>query len=265
MKRDLRWAEANRLRIIFDFGTDALDRFLSLTQKGYVRRPKIVDRSGHESVRFVNPTPEDAILLKFARLVSLNKCLVLLIDSGFVQEQCIIQRAIEETNEDIVFLSINVTDSGESDKFEAFLQDFWKEDYQNPSDPVGSRIGRGYSRKGIRPFLHRVFGSPNPSMADDVSRAVYEMYSGFAHGAAPHIFELYDFDAEIFLTNGLRGTNRHLDYVMDASNSIYRSMLSMKGVAKSFGSQQLLDLANQMIDEFVSRVGIENLEKQANR
>ena len=257
-----RVAEANRRRPIYQAAVADLGKYLGIVTTGYLRKPAVIDRQGHESVRFVDPVPEDAVLLKFARVVSLNRAALLLCDNGYIQEQAIIQRAIEETNEDIIFLSVNITGSGNSGKFSSILDEFWKEDYENPSKPVETKIKRAFSRRGISAFLHRVFGQPDPSLADGVSRAIFDMYSGFTHGAAPQIMELYDFDNHRFLTQGLSGTNRHLDYVLDLTNSLYRTLLSAATLAKAFGSPELLELAMKLIQKFESDVGAEKLMKE---
>ena len=250
MSLDERLAEANRLRPIFERAVETLESFLSLVMNGYGNKPEVIDRNGHNAVRFVTATPCDAILLKFARVVSLNRAMLLLMDNGFVQEQAIIQRAIEETNEDIMFITVNITESNKSARFESHLSEFWKEDYEDPNAPVKTRIPRAFNRRGISAFLNRLFGQPNPSHADDAHNAVYTMYSGFTHGAAPHIMELYQPDKQAFLTRGLLGTNRQLDYVFDASNSIYRSFLSAGALAKGFGSAELYKIASEFIDNF---------------
>ena len=257
-----RFSEANRLRPIYEEAVIRLENFLGVLTTGYLKKPVEVDLCGHAAVRFDAPSAEDAILLKFARVVSLNRAMLLLMDRGFVQEQCIIQRSLEETNEDIMFYSVNVTGSGTSERFEGHLKEFWKEDYEDPNRPRETRIPRGFSRKGIAPFLHRASGLPDPSLADDVGRVIFSMYSGFTHGAAPHIFELYDFERKAFMTNGLLGTDRHFGYVLDGANSIYRSLLSASAVSKAFGSQELLELSKEVTQRFVDSVGMEILEKQ---
>jgi hypothetical protein len=257
-----RIAEATRLRPIFEDAVGWLERFLALVTNGYTNKPEVVDRNGHEVVRFVTASPCDAALLKFARVVSLNRAMLLLLDNGFIQEQAIIQRSIEETNEDIMYICVNITESGKSDKFHQHLDEFWKEDYEDPNSPMETRIPRGFSRKGITAFLNRVFGLPNPSLADEAHRVIFSMYSGFIHGASPHIMELYDFDKKSFLTNGLLGTNRHLDYVIDANNSIYRSLLSAAILSKALGSKELLKVAMTFVEGFEGEFAEGELKKK---
>ena len=261
MSIEQRVAEVDRVRPIYEHAVDALETFLRSLCQGYINQPEVIDRNGHETVRFVTEYPTDAVFLKFGRVVSLCKALLLLLDNGFVQEQAIIQRAIEETNEDTMYLCLNIIETKTSDKYKAFLEEFWKEDYHDPNDPVGTRIKRGFTRKGIAAFIHRIFGQSNPSQADAIHDSIYSMYSGFTHGAAPQIMELYDFESRQFLANGLVGTNRHLDYVFDAVNSIYRTLVSACVVAKAFGSNELHTIAKQFTDQFLASMGPEKILK----
>ena len=253
--------EAERVRSIMGAALTKVEEFLGIVCSGYVNKPQIVDHTGHEAVRFVTKDPCDAVLMKFARVVSLCRAMLVLMDIGHIQEQAIIQRSIEETNEDILFFAINLGQSEKSPKFEINLTEFWKEDYEDPSQPTKTAISRGFSRKGIASFMHRVFGQTNPSLADEVHQAIYSMYSGFSHGAAPQIMELYDFENERFLTRGLLGTNRHLDYVMDGVNSVYRTILSARAVSKALGSAQLDQFACEMEQWFLTEVGEDKIWK----
>ena len=187
----------------------------------------------------------------------------MLIEHGFVQEQGILQRAIDETNENIFFLCVAVTNNEQTALHNNFLSEFWKEDYSDPSQPVASRIPRGQPRRSkIRAFLNRVFGQPNPSGADAVGRTISEMYSGFVHGAAPHILELFDERSLKFSLSGIRHSVRHIDYVLDAQNAYYRSLHSGVMVSKALGFADVLADVTIALDEFRSQIGLENLEKQ---
>lgn len=189
--------------------------------------------------------------------MSLNKVLIILVINGFIQEQGIIQRCIDETNEDIFFIAANVTGTAESNKFERVLSEFSKEDYEDPNDPAGTLINRWFSRKGIVTFLNRIFPHDDPEKADRAAKAVNSMYSGFVHGAAPQILELYSLSSGRFETNGLRGTNRHLDYVFDAQNSIYRSLCSAGIIGKAFGSEDLFQIGRAAVVKFEKAIGMD--------
>lgn len=213
--------------------------------------------------RFTEQRIEEAIFLKFARLLSLLSALDLLIQEGFIQEQGILQRAIDETNENILFLGVAVTNDERTLLHDDFLAEFWKEDYSDPSQPVASRIPRGQPRRSkIRAFLNRLFGHPNPSNADAVARTISEMYSGFVHGAAPHILELFDETSSKFSLNGISHSIRHIDYVFDAQNAFYRSLQSGLVVSKALGFANVLADVTAALDEFRAKIGIQNLEWQ---
>jgi hypothetical protein len=89
------------------------------------------------------------------------------------------------------------------------------------------------------------------------------MYSGFLHGAAPQILEIYNYEDRRFETDGISGTNRHIDYVFDAQNSIYRSLLSMGVIGKAFGSESLFDLAIEERDRFERATGSDQIFKKS--
>ena len=254
-------AEANRRRPIYGSAVQVLANFLRTIEKTELH-PEIVDRSGYQAVRYVKQVPEEALILKYAALVSLNGTLLMLMDAGKILEQGMIQRAIEETNEDICFIAINVTGTAKSEKFDTHLAEFWKEDYQDPSDPSGTQIRRGYSRRGIRAFINRSVGQTNPSTADAQSKAIYAMYSGYTHGAAPQLLEIYNYEKRQFEERGILGSNRHLDYVFDAQNSIYRSILSMGQISKAFGSEKLFEESIRHRDQFEELIGREFIIKE---
>jgi len=52
----------------------------------------------------------------------------LLLSHGFVQEQAVLQRTIDETNEDIDFLVYAVTNDTVTELHERFLEAFWEEE-----------------------------------------------------------------------------------------------------------------------------------------
>jgi hypothetical protein len=68
--------------------------------------PTETDVTGRPVFRYAEQLIEQAIFLKFARLISLLVALDLLIDRGLIQEQGVLQRAIDETDEDILFLGL---------------------------------------------------------------------------------------------------------------------------------------------------------------
>jgi hypothetical protein len=227
-------------------------------------KPKPVEWGKSVKFRFAEESVHAAIFLKLARLSSLLNSLLYLVNEGRIQEQCIIQRAIEETEEDLNFLSLAVCGDGLTERHNTYLTEFWKEDYSDPSDPVGSRLPRAHSRRGIRSFINRAQGQPTPHIADEIGRSIYEMYSGFLHGAAPHILDLFNPENGTFHLDGMGRTLIHIDYIHDAQNSYYRGMLATAMAVKAFGLKDVLLTFTENLRKFEAAIGIENLQKPLN-
>ena len=66
-----------------------------------------------------------AIIQKLAHVQSAVRSAQLPLNNGFVQEQTIIHRTIDETNEDIMFLVYAVTNDRITDLHKRFLEAFW--------------------------------------------------------------------------------------------------------------------------------------------
>jgi hypothetical protein len=156
-----------------------------------------------------------------------------------------------------------VTNGLRTELHDEYLKQFWQEDYGDASQPVATRIPRGQTRRSkIRAFLNRAFGQSDPSMADAVGALVHGAYSGFVHGAAPHLMELFDEGSRKFMLFGISRNIRRIDYILNAQNVFYRGLMSGAVVSKALGSEAVLaDLASAL-EQFRAAIGIEELEKQ---
>ena len=225
--------------------------------------PKETSVIGRPVFRYSEQLIEQAIILKFARLINLITALDVLIDRGFVQEQGILQRAIDETEQDILFLALAVTNGLRTELHDEFLRHFWQEEYGDFSAPVATRLPRGQvKRSKIRAFLHRAFGQPDPSGADANATLIHSTYSGFVHGAAPYLMELFDEGAGRFALAGIPHNIRRIDYILDAQNSFYRALMSGAMVSKALGRAETLAKLDAALGEFRNAIGIDELEKR---
>ncbi len=142
--------------------------------------------------RHVERMPHQAIVQKLARMITGLRAALLLVTHGLLQEQGVMLRILDDLREDVMFLSYGIL-RGESNKHKAFLEDFFQEEFDNPSDPLGSTQSRRIvPRKKIQAYLARVEAiSENPSQDQEISRTLSSAYSGFVHGASPQIMEMY--------------------------------------------------------------------------
>lgn len=175
-----------------------------------------------------------------ARVVSALRAAQLLLSGGFIQEQAAINRMLDESEEDIYFLSLGIL-FGETDLHKQFLKYFYLEEYEDPSRPIQTRNKRGsIPRPKIHAYLHQ-----NPAMSSDpstgsaVMQTIHKAYSGYIHGASSHIMEMFGGIHPSFQMSGMRHTPLWEDHVNDLWNYVYRGILSFGMAAKAFGDDDL--------------------------
>jgi hypothetical protein len=95
-------------------------------------------------------------------------------------------------------------------------------------------------RKKIRAYLARLEQQPkDPSSAVKLYHTIHSGYSGFIHGASPHIMDMVGGNPPRFHIHGMAGTPRHEDHRYDLYNPFFRAILSFAIVAKAFGDEEL--------------------------
>jgi hypothetical protein len=209
----------------------------------YVPPPRLKRVKGHLALRYREQSIEQALIQKLARLISTLHAAQLLLESGFIQEQGSLQRILDELHEDIIFLAIAITNDKTTALHQRYLKAFWAEEFDNPSDPVGSHSDRDMvPRPKIRAYVSRIVGSSsNPSRDLAVSKTISKVYSGYVHAASPHIMEMCDGTPPRFHLSGMLGTQRMDEHEFDIWNYYYRGLVSATVVGKAFGDSPLVD------------------------
>ncbi|VWC79657.1 hypothetical protein [Burkholderia lata] len=190
--------------------------------------------------RFSEKGAAEAIVQKMARVVSSLRAARLLLAHGFIGEQAAMHRMIDEAEEDISFLSLGMM-FGEKDLHRKFLEDFYQEEFEDPARPVQTRIRRGNIPRGrIHAYLAQ---SPaaglDPSTASETMQTIHKAYSGYVHGASPHLMEMYGGEPARFHMAGMRQSPLWRDHADDLWNYIYRGISSFGIAAKAFGAEKL--------------------------
>lgn len=203
--------------------------------------PRLVPFKHGFVYRYKEQSAHQALVQKLARVVSGLHSARLLHKNGFVQEQGAIQRMMDEFNEDILFLTLGLTVDKFTELHQSYLSAFYEEEFDNPNEAVSSTQKRAMvPRKKIRAYIARIAGRKfNPSLGIEVSRTVSKAYSGFVHGASPHIMDIYCGTPPKFCISGLTGTPRIKEHYEDLWNYFYRGLLSFIAVAKAFGNEDL--------------------------
>jgi hypothetical protein len=222
-----------------------------------LRPPETVSFGKAVVFRYADRGVHQALIQKLARVVSGLHAARLLLTNGFVQEQAALQRMLDEFNEDIVFLAHGVISGNTTDLHRDYLAAFYLEEFDQPQSAIASSQKRPMiSRQKIRAYLNRLEGAGlDPSTGVEVMRTVQKVYSGFVHGASPHIMDMYVGRPPRWHLRGMVGAVRAADHREDLWNAFYRSIGSFAFVTKAFGDEALFASVLQYMRDFAEAAG----------
>ena len=228
----------------FEIMLDLMDRAFSDFENPMPNKPIRVKLAFGMAFRYKEKDIYQAIILKLARAQSAVRAAYVLLKNGFLIEQAILHRAIDETNEDIIFLVYAVTNDTLTDLHKRLLDAFWEEEIDESGNMIDSKQKRPMiPRKKIRAYVADVEKDLlEPSRSIELSRTISKTYSGFVHGASPHIMDMYGGNPPHFHTKGLLGTPRMQEYADDLWNYMYRTFLSHIVVAKALGAEKHVEI-----------------------
>jgi hypothetical protein len=200
--------------------------------------------------RYADRTIEQAIIQKLARTISGLRALKVLLETGLFQELCIIQRTLDEVEEDVMFLSLALINNDVTERHRQFLEYFYAEEFENPSDIYGSHQSRPMvSRDKIRAYVNRLSGTDS-SHANVVGKIIAKSYSGYVHAASPQVMDMYLGHPPKFDISGEYAVLRFDLHASDAQNYFYRALVSMAFAAKAFGDEVLFSRVYEKTKEF---------------
>ncbi|WKJ89135.1 hypothetical protein QZJ86_14020 [Methylomonas montana] len=206
--------------------------------------------------RYVERTIHQALIQKLARVISGLHAARLLLQRGFFQEQAALQRMLDEFHEDISMLAYACIYSDITALHEDYLAAFYEEEFDNENAIEATQKRPMIPRRKIRAYLAKIEGAAlDQSRGIELSRTVSKAYSGYVHGASPHIMDMYGGRPSQFLVTGMLGTEREEEHSEDLWNYFYRGIISFALVAKAFGDDQLFDQIRNYRDEFEKQSG----------
>lgn len=205
--------------------------------------PKAVPFKDGYVWRYQEQLIEQALILKLARYMSGLRAAHLLLDWGFLQEQGVLQRTLDEMGEDILFLALAITNGPRTERHDRYLQAFWAEEFEEVNDRLVSVRRDTPRRDKIRAHIHNTLTTDDPSRAIENAMTVNSAYSGYVHAAAVHILDMYGGNPPHFHIGGMRNAPLFDDHAYDIWNYFYRGILLAEVVAKALGSA---DLAQQL-------------------
>lgn len=236
---------------------DLMDRTFQDFGNAIPSKPALVRLPFGMAYRFHEKDIYQAMIQKLARVQSAVRAAQLLLRNGFLHEQAILHRTIDETNEDIDFLVYAVTIDKITELHERFLESFWEEEIDESGNMLDSKQKRPMiPRQKIRAYLANIESVVvDPSRGVKLSRTISKAYSGFVHGASPHIMEMFVGNPPHFHTKGMLGTPRMEEHSDDLWNYMYRTFLSHIAVARALGAEKSIEILNKYKLRFEQNAG----------
>lgn len=193
--------------------------------------PVPVPCKGGVKLRYEERTLEQALLQKLARMISGLHAMALLLGAGFCQEMGVLQRTLDDLEEDIMFLSIGAISGEWTDRHNQYLEHFWSEDLD----------GGMVRRDKIRAYVNRAQGNDDHPGANDEGRALFKAYSGYVHAASVNIVDMCSGEPPRYHLAGMRDNPLYPDHLDDAWNQFFRALTSTVFIAKAFGDERLVE------------------------
>ncbi len=189
--------------------------------------------------RYAERTVHQAIVQKLARTISGLYAIEALLEKGLFQEQGVTQRTVDELQEDVIFLSLGAIRGALTPLHHSYLEYFYAEEFSDPSNVMEFHQSRGMVRRAkISAYINECFGA-DFSRASTAGRIITKAYSGFVHGASPHIMDMYGGIPTRFDVKGEFKSYRTEEHADDALNYFFRALHSMAFAAKAFGDEEM--------------------------
>jgi hypothetical protein len=228
-----------------------------------IQTPVVTDVGGYQAWRYQNLSDSLACFLKGVKIVSTLNASIVLLRYGYAQEIGALCRMIEDYCNEIFFLLLPQDGENFAKEQIQFLEDFFKEEFDKPSDPLMSTQKR--STVPIRK-IHATFGKLakneiNPSDAQELLRTTHQAFSGYVHGAYPHIMEMFG-SAHPHL-NGMLGTPRVDAWRGQLIGFVYKALMVSVFVVKKLGLTDTETKARALLEKFEMDTGCKSAKSAA--
>jgi hypothetical protein len=202
--------------------------------------------------RYVERTAQQALVQKLARVVTGLRAARLLLRHGLFQEQSVLHRVLDDVQEDISFLAYGIIQSELNDPLhQSFLDAFYEEEFDDPESAFASTQKRPMiPRQKIHAYLARIKGEGDPSTLKEQIRTINKLYSGFVHGASPHIMDMYGGDPPRFHLRGMLGTPKIQEHQVEIWSYFFRGITAFGFAAKAFEDKELYQRILVLMVEF---------------
>lgn len=219
-----------------DFLASTLEKLeVHYPQMGSAIDPPIRAKVGNHMF-FRHEQQSDVLLcyLKGVKLVSTLNAAVVLFRHGYAQGVGALCRMADDFFFEIMFFVKPLGDNGPSKDQQRMFDDFFREEFEDPDDPMGTGKDRNNvpRRKINAAFGHIAKGELNPHDAQHTVSAIHKVLSGYIHGAYPHIMEMYGGNPACFHMSGMLGTPRILEWEDQLITYVYRAIMATEVISR---------------------------------
>ena len=190
-------------------------------------------------VFFRHARQSDALLcyLKGVKLVSTLNAALVLFRHGYAQEIGALCRMADDFFFEIMFFVKPLGEGVPSKDQQRMFDDFFREEFENPDDPVGTARDRdNVPRRKINAAFGQIAKDElNPHDAQHTISTVHKAFSGYVHGAYPHIMEMYGGNPARFHMTGMLGTPRMLGWEEQLVTYVYRAIMVTELTSRKLG------------------------------
>ena len=231
----------------------------------FVDTPKRVRIGGNAYFRHTEQSDGLFCYLKGVKLITTLNAGLVLLRAGYTQEIGALCRMADDFCYEILFFMGPIEPSGPSKDQVKMLEDFFKEEFENPAGLLGSAQNRDtVSRRRINAAFGRLARVQlNPHEAQGTLDTVHKAFSGYVHGAYPHIMELYGGSPSRYHMNGMLGTPRIAEWQDQLITYIYRAIMITELNAKRLGANATEQAVRQLLVEYETTLSCKPSESAA--
>ncbi|MEX3014148.1 hypothetical protein [Gymnodinialimonas hymeniacidonis] len=228
-----------------------------------IPQPTKIRIEGAVAYRYPEKTPQIALVLRLARIVSGLRASTYLWSAGLLQEQAAICRMVNEFQDDVTFLTLAQLEEEQPPLLHRFLEAFFAEENSAKNFRSGVRV-KGHDTPNRKNILNYISQHPasggDPFTGSNASLALSFAISGYVHGSAEHIVEMFDPAKRRLVTNVWPENPFCPAHERDLRNYFYRGVLAFgfAGVALNDDSTKssVLDFRKLYEDSEGNPVGL---------
>lgn len=219
--------------------------------------PVFVNDAAHPRFRYNMHTDSLACFLKGAKLLSTLNAALILYRHAYPQEVGALCRMADDFSNEVMFILVPQGGAEVDQSQRQFLENFFQEELDKPGDPLGSEQKRMTVpiKKIHAAFAKLAADEINPSDAQEMLRSIQQAFSGYIHGAYPHIMELYGGNPPRFHLSGMPHTPTAAGWENQLVGYVYRAIMITALVARKLQIAHLEPPIRSLMSEYEKATG----------